>query len=113
MASNSFLAFDACQCRTKTEMSSVSKSQMPIIFAGNVKPVGIREAFRIAVCRCHHRHDGLPFLDELPAQFYVSRRQSSRVLAGTFVAQHFFDGRRDQREIFPQSFHFFRIAQQR
>src|SRR6202041_2464708 len=46
-----FLTFHPRQSRTETEMSSVSKGEVPIIGTAHIKTIGIREALRVAVGR--------------------------------------------------------------
>src|SRR5580658_9217488 len=106
-----FLPFHPRQRRTEAEMSSVSKGEVAVIDAGNIKTVGIREALRIAVRRRHHGHDRLSLADHFALPLHIFRSQTSGVLAGTLVTQHFFDGGWNQRLIFLHSFDFTGIAQ--
>ena len=80
-------------------MRAKSKGHVTIVLATDVQPIRIRKAFWISIGRTHHRDHSLPLADLPAADLEIFRRQASGMLAWTLVAQQFFDGRWNQREI--------------
>ena len=90
------LAFDPCQRSAEAEVCSISEGQMPVVFACDIEPVGIRETLGVAVGRSHDCYDRLALADKFAAQFAVVRSHARSMLAGALVAQHLFHRRRNK-----------------
>ncbi len=93
-------------------MRCISESEMTIVLALNIKAIGIRKSFGIAVRCRHHRDHRLPLADLLPTQHPIGGGKARRVLAWTFIPQHLLHRGWNQRQIILQSFHLLRVAKQ-
>src|SRR5207249_12035873 len=94
-------------------MRCPAEREVPVVLARDVEAIGLREAFWVAVSRCHHGDCGLPFANLLPSKFQIVRCETRGVLARRLITEHFLYSGRYQREIGLQSLEFLWMSQQR
>src|SRR5437660_75416 len=70
-------------------MRCPAEREVPVVLARDVEAIGLREAFWIAVSRCHHGDCGLPFANLLPSKFQIVRCETRSVLARRLITEHF------------------------
>jgi thioesterase domain-containing protein len=93
-------------------MTGPAEGDMAVVGTGDVEPIRIGEASRVAIGRTHDRDHRLPFVNQPPAELNVLGGQPRGVLARALVAQEFFNRTGNQRGISPQPGELVRMAQQ-